>query len=151
MEQVKENSLENLDVDLLIGHVFKLWVRNRKQMLDEFKLTAPQYDVLSAIYHLSGIKEEIIQMDLSEITGIDPMTVSTILRNLEKNGMITRIRGTVDTRVVYIELTDRGKSFHGKAFSKISSCYDSLYRSIDGKNLTGQLLVLTNELNKLES
>lgn len=150
MGQVKESSLENMNVDLLIGHVFKLWIRNRRQMLDEFKLTGPQYDVLSAIYHLSDIKSGIIQMDLSEVTGIDPMTVSTILRNLEKNDLITRIRGTVDTRVIYIELTGKGKSFYDKAFSKMSSCYDNLYQNIDGESLTGQLLVLSNELNKLK-
>ncbi|MDR2037397.1 MAG: MarR family transcriptional regulator [Bacteroidales bacterium] len=150
MEQVKENSLENLNVDLLIGHVFKLWIRNRKQMLDEFKITGPQYDVLSAIYHLSDMKTEIIQMDLSEVTGIDPMTISTILRNLEKNDMITRIRGTVNTRVIYIKLTKKGKSFYDQAFSKMSSCYDNFYRHIDGKSFTGQLLVLSNELNKLK-
>lgn len=148
MENIK---MKAVNVDLLIGHVFKLWMRSKKQILDEFKLTGPQYDVLAAIYHLSSLKKEIIQIDLSEETGIDPMTTSTILRNLEKNNIITRVRGTVNTRVIYIELTEKGNSLYSMASSKMLLCCNNLYRNIDEKNFTAQLLVLSNELNKLNN
>jgi len=151
MEKDKINSMKGVNVDSLIGHVFKLWMRSKKQILDEFYLTGPQYAVLSAIYSLSKYKKEIIQIDLSEETGIDPMTTSTILRNLEKNNMITRVRGTINTRVIYIELTDKGNSLYSMASSKMASCCDSLYRNIDEQNFTSQLLLLSNELNKLNN
>ena len=151
MEKVKADSMKSINVDLLIGHVFKLWMKSKKQILDEFGLTGPQYKILSAIYFLGTLKKEIIQIDLSEETGIDPMTTSTILRNLEKSNMITRIRGTVNTRVIYIELTDKGETLYNMASSKMKSCCNSLYRNIDEKNLTAQLLVLSNELNKLNN
>ena len=151
METVIEKSMKGVNVDSLIGHVFKLWMRSKKQILDEFRLTGPQYEVLSAIYYLSNSKHEIIQIDLSEETGIDPMTTSTILRNLEKNNIITRVRGTVNTRVIYIELTDKGRSLYNMASSKMSSCCNNLYRNIDEKNFTAQLLVLSKELNKLNN
>jgi len=151
MEKIRENSMKGINVDSLIGHVFKLWMRSKKQILDEFRLTGSQYDILSAIYHLSNNKREIIQIDLSEETGIDPMTTSTILRNLERNNMITRVRGTVNTRVIYIELTDKGKSLYNMASSKMLLCCNSLYRNIDEKNFTAQLLALSNELNKLNN
>jgi Transcriptional regulators len=149
MENVKTMNMKGVNVDSLIGHVFKLWLRTKKQILDEFGLTGPQYEVLSAIRYLNNYRKEIIQIDLSEETGIDPMTISTILRNLEKNGMITRSRGIVNTRVIYIELTEKGNDLYDMASSKMSSCCNDLYRNIDEQNLTGQLLVLSNELNKL--
>lgn len=151
MKEIRINEIKSANVDSLIGHVFKLWIRSKKQILDEFKLTGPQFEILSAIYYLSTQKQEIIQIDLSEETGIDPMTVSTILRNLEKNQMITRVRGTINTRVVYVELTQPGKSLYQLASSKMSSCCENLYRNIDKKNLTSQLLVLSDELNKLNN
>jgi len=148
MEFVK---MKGSNMDSLINYVFKLWMRSKKQILDEFGLTGSQYEVLSAIYHLGNFRREIIQIDLSEETGIDPMTTSTILRNLEKNDLITRVRGTVNTRVIYIELTDKGKSIYSMASSKMLLCCNNLYRNIDEKNFTAQLLVLSNELNKLNN
>jgi len=144
-------NMRGINVDSLIGHVFKLWLRTKKQILDEFGLTGSQYEVLSAIRYLTSCRKEIIQIDLSEETGIDPMTISTILRNLEKNDIITRSRGTVNTRVIYIKLTERGNSLYDIASSKMSSRCSTLYRNIDEKNLTSQLLVLSNELNKLNN
>lgn len=151
MENVKAMNMKGINVDSLIGYVFKLWMRSKKQILDEFGLTGSQYEVLSAIYHLSNLRKEIIQIDLSEETGIDPMTTSTILRNLAKNNMITRVRGTVNTRVIYIELTDKGRSLYNEASSKMSVCCNDIYRNIDEKDFIAQLLVLSNELNKLNN
>ena len=151
MEKVKTIKMKGINVDSLIGHVLKLWLRTKKQILDEFGLTGSQYEVLSAICYLASHRKEIIQIDLSEETGIDPMTVSTILRNLQKNNIITRARGTINTRVIYIELTDKGKSLYNLASSKMIACCNDLYRNIDEKNLTTQLLVLSNELNRLNN
>lgn len=143
--------LKGLNVDTLLNHVFKQWVRGRKHLLDEFGLTIPQYEVLSAISTLAYTRREIIQTDLSKETRIDPMNISTILRNLEKNKLITRVRGTIDTRVVYIELTESGRLLHQQASNRMTSCCQQLYGNIDEKNLTIQLIKLSNELNKINN
>jgi len=140
-------NMKGVNVDSLLSYVFKLWVRGKKQILDKFGLTIPQYEVLSAISSLTN-KKEIIQTDLSKETKIDPMNISTILRNLEKHQLITRIRGTVDTRVVHVELTEQGRSVFEQASSQMSASYSKLYSNIDEKNLTIQLIRLSNELNK---
>lgn len=144
------HSMKGINVDTLIGYVLKLWLRNKKQVLDEFGLTLPQYAVLSAAYNMS-LKKEIIQTDLSDETGIDPMTISTILRNLEKNGIVTRVRGTVDTRVVYVKLTETGKELYNTTSLKMLMYYNNLYQNINERNLTTELLVLSNELNRLNN
>jgi len=148
MENVK---MKGVNVDSLIGHVFKLWIRNKKQILDEFGLTGSQYEVLSAIYNLSSLRKEIIQIDLSEETGIDPMTTSTILRNLEKKEYIRRARGTVNTRIVIVELTEKGKCLYNLASSKVKAVSNTIYQNIDEQNLTRQLVLLSKELNKLNN
>lgn len=145
------NNSKNMSVDLLIGHVVKLWMRNKKQILDKFGLTSSQYEILSAIHVLNRMKKDIIQIDLSDETGIDPMTTSTILRNLEKNNIITRVRGTMNTRVIYIQLTNNGKSVYNAASSKIDDCCNSLYRNINTQVLADQLLTLSSELNKINN
>lgn len=151
MENYQATHMKGSNVDSLLSYVFKQWIRGRKQILDKFGLTTPQYEVLSAISCLSVNRSEIIQTDLSKETRMDPMNMSTILRNLEKNKLITRVRGTVDTRVVYIRLTEAGKSLYEQAFNRMSVCYSRLYSNIDEKNLTIQLIKLSNELNKLNN
>jgi len=147
-DMIPMTEMKGSNVDSLLSYVFKLWIRGRKQILDEFDLTIPQYEVLSAIVSLSNHKKEIIQTDLSKETKIDPMNISTILRNMEKNKLITRIRGTIDTRVVQVGLTEAGRVTYQQAFLEMSSSCNKLYSNIDEKDLTIQLIKLSNELNK---
>lgn len=63
--------------------------------------------------------------------------------------MVTRVRGKINTRAIYIELTEKGKIAYKAASLKVESNCNDLYRNIDEKNLTSQLLLLSNELNKL--
>jgi DNA-binding MarR family transcriptional regulator len=147
MKETQTTNMKGYNVDSLLSYVLKLWVKDRRQLLDEFGLTIPQYEVLNAISSLSNYKKDIIQTDLSKETRIEPMNISMILRNLEKNNLITRRRGTMDTRVMYIGLTEKGKSVYQKASSGMLSSYSELYSNIDEKDLTIQLLKLSNVLS----
>lgn len=79
----------NEDVGYLIWRVSKYWQRGKHKILDEFGLTTSQMELLGAIYHMSIQQIEATQIILSQETEIDPMTTSTILRNLERKGLIT--------------------------------------------------------------
>jgi len=146
MQEMETTEIKGATMDSLLSYVFKLWSRGKKQLLDEFGLTLPQYEVLSAISSLDSHKKKIIQTDLSKEAKTDPMNISTILRNLEKNKLITRNRGTVDTRVIYVGLTESGRSVYQQASSRMSYCCNKVYSNIDEKNLTIQLTELSNEL-----
>ncbi len=138
-------------IDHLFNQVIKLWTKRKKQVLDNCGLTHSQFEILSAIYHFTVSRQEIIQIDLSEKTGIDPMTTSTILRNLEKKLFVTRMRGTENTRVVYIKLTAEGIDVYKCAFSSISEMNNSLYCRVNRNNLVKQLRLLSDELCKINN
>lgn len=138
-------------IDHLFNQVIKLWTKRKKQVLDNCGLTHSQFEILSAIYHFTVSRQEIIQIDLSEKTGIDPMTTSTILRNLEKKQFVTRMRGTENTRVVYIKLTAEGIDVYKCAFSSISEMNNSLYCRLNRNNLVKQLRLLSDELCKINN
>ena len=79
------NQPENFDdVEYLIWKIFKYWQRGKQKLLEEFGLTGSQLELLGAIYRMSEHNMEVTQILLSQKTGIDPMTTSTILRNLQK-------------------------------------------------------------------
>ncbi len=137
-----------LRVDSLIWNVTKLLMRKKKIALEEFNLTCSQFDMLDVIYQLSGKKKGIIQINLAEKANIDPMTTSTILRNLEKRQLIKRERGLVNTRTVEIELTISGEALHCLAREKLEKMRQEIYQNLDRQQLAAQLLILTDKLNK---
>jgi len=138
-----------LKMDILMWQVIKLLIKNKKQILEKFGLTCSQFDILSALNYFSNFKTEIIQIDLSERASIDPMTTSTILRNLERKGLIARQRGTVNTRTVLVELTTDGLNLLNEALLEIKISNKKIFQviDIDKDLLISQLLKLSNKLN----
>lgn len=136
-----------LKMDILMWRVIKLLIKSKKHVLEKFGLTCSQFDILSAINYFSNIKTEIIQINLSEKADIDPMTTSTILRNLEKKGLITRARSTVNTRTVLVELTEDGLNLLKQATMQIKSSNTKIYEDLDKDRFTSQLLKLSDKLN----
>lgn len=138
-----------LKVDILMWRVIKLLIKNKKHTLARFNLTCSQFDILFAIYYFSNTKKEIIQIDLSERTETDPMTTSTVLRNLQRKGLITRRRGDVNTRTVIVELTQSGLVLLERAFEEVRTTGELIYGDINKAHLASQLMRLSNILTKL--
>ena len=137
------------DVGYLIWQITKFWQRGKHRTLDEFGLTSSQMEILGAIFHLTKEEKEITQILLSQETNIDPMTTSTILRNLQKKGLIIRKESETDTRARIVELTNEGEELFQKAISKVKVLQDKLFENIDIEALRTQLRILLNELNSL--
>jgi len=144
------NQLESLDdIDSLIWKIFKSRQRVTQKLLEEFGLTGSQLELLGAIYHLSKREIEVTQILLSQKTGIDPMTTSTILRNLQKKGLINRHESTTDTRARIVEVTDSGSKLFEKAVIKIKEGRAFLFKNIDCEALKIQLQTLLQEIDRL--
>lgn len=139
----------NEEVGYLIWRVSKFWQRGKHKVLDEFGLTTSQMELLGAIYHMSRQQKEATQIVLSQETEIDPMTTSTILRNLERKGLISRRESATDTRARIVELTEVGKELFEKAVAKVKSGQELLFKNIDVEVLKTQLSILLQEMDRL--
>jgi len=126
-----ENNRENFGY--LFWRIMKLWQRNTQQQLDEFQTTTSQLEILGGIYHLSeqNPQEEVTQTQLSALSDIDPMTTSTILRNLEKKGFVVRKQSLNDTRARSVFITEAGSNLLNQAFSKMKRNNDLLLKTVD--------------------
>lgn len=144
--QLKEKRFAR--VDNLMWKVTKLLYKTKKSILDEFDLTCSQYEILAAIHQFSEKNNDVIQINLSEKTHIDPMTTSTVLRNLQKRGLIKRERGLVNTRTVEVKITDAGKYIYDLARKKIDKMQEEIYQNLDCPNFFSQLSLLSDKLNK---
>ncbi len=150
MEGICSKSTEpNDDVSFLIWRIMKHWQRGKQRLLDEFGITGSQMELLGALCHMAENKIEATQIILSQETEIDPMTTSTILRNLQKKGLISRRESTTDTRARIVEVTDEGVALFYRAKAKIRERQEELFKNINKQDLVKHLQLLLNEMDRL--
>lgn len=70
------------------------------------KLTLSQFGVLEALYHLGPLCQGQLSQKLLKSTG----NMTMVVDNLEKTGLVKRVRSTEDRRMIRIELTQAGKT-----------------------------------------
>lgn len=92
----------------LLWQVTNLWQREIKKALEAYDLTHSQFVLLASILWLMQQNDSITQIVLSNHTKIDPMTTSTVLRTLQKKGLLQRQEHSTDTRAKTVELTSAG-------------------------------------------
>ncbi|GHU88580.1 MarR family transcriptional regulator [Bacteroidia bacterium] len=110
-------SVENAEDSsgFLLWQVTSLWQRKIRDSLKQYDLTHSQYVLLTCLHWLKLHGQEVTQIVLSSNSKIDPMTTSTVLRTLQKKGLIQRKEDLTDTRAKKIDITEQGKEIIKKA------------------------------------
>ena len=106
-------------------------------------LTYTQYVVFMVLWE----KESINVGQLGSILHLDAGTLTPLLKNLEKEGYVTRSRSKEDERVTLIAITDKGRELKQKCKdipSKVSKDNTSLSEK-DAKELYRLLYMLLEE------
>lgn len=128
----------------LLWQVTTLWQRGIKKALEAIDITHPQFVLLASLLWLSGKKESVTQIDLSVHSKIDPMTTSTVMRTLQRKGLVSRKEHDTDTRAKVVELTEKGIAVTKKAV-KIIEKFDGEFFEVLGTKTKGfnkELLLL---------
>lgn len=120
-------------------------VFNKKtiEQIRTFGLTQPQFGVIECLGHL-GI------MPIGDISGKLLMScgnATTIIDNLEKEGLVERIREKQDRRVIKIGLTEKGQNLFNEIFPKHAK-YVSQLCDVLTEEEQNQLSFLLKKLGK---
>lgn len=83
------------------GNLYELY----KPLLDQYSLTAAQYQVLN---FLEKTKENTVSTIAKNLC-MDAGNTSSLCKKMEQNGLVTRSRDKTDERVVFISITATGK------------------------------------------
>ena len=75
-------------------------------ILAKNSLTESRFNVLDALYHLGHLTQKELGKKLLKSGG----NITMVIDNLEKRGLVERIRGEKDRRTFAIHLTDEGKN-----------------------------------------
>jgi DNA-binding MarR family transcriptional regulator len=79
----------------------------RSKFRENFKVTLPQFDVLSELEHAS---DKLTMSQLSKELMVSNGNITGVIDRLEKNGLVKRTRPDHDRRIQFIELTEAGAS-----------------------------------------
>jgi DNA-binding MarR family transcriptional regulator len=80
------------------------------QLLKPLGITYPQYLTLLVLWEQSGVSVT----DIGERLGLDSGTLTPLLKRMEQQGMVRRIRSEEDARVVHVQLTPGGRALKAK-------------------------------------
>ncbi|EGO8595843.1 MarR family transcriptional regulator, partial [Enterococcus faecalis] len=100
----KYRDSDSASIGLSFIKVYNLWHKMIKEELNTINLTHPQFVVLASLGYLSQNNEEVNQVTISKQSDIDVMTVSTIIKNLEKSMLIMRKESKTDSRAKSVHL-----------------------------------------------
>ena len=104
---------------LLFMRAYNKWHFMIKQELKKINLTHPQFVVLAALAYLLQTENEVTQVMISKLSGIDVMTVSQILSLLEKKDFVKRQEHSRDTRAKAVILNEKAEIVLKEAVPKI--------------------------------
>lgn len=96
------------------GHALN---RVYKPLLDELKLTYPQYLVMVALWE----KDDRTVSELGDSLFLESSTLTPLLKRLEAAGLLSRVRDAADERQVRVRLTSAGRKLSVQARS-VSKC-----------------------------
>ncbi|RMF13365.1 MAG: MarR family transcriptional regulator [Candidatus Dadabacteria bacterium] len=78
----------------------------------EAGLTTSQFGVLEALYHLGPLCQRALADKILKTGG----NLTTVIDNLERNGLVRRERSTQDRRFITVHLTDAGRELIARIF-----------------------------------
>ena len=111
--------------------VYNKWHSMIKKELKKMNLTHPQFVVLASLAYLSQDSNEVTQVMISKLSGIDVMTVSQILNLLEKHDFVKRKEHSRDTRAKAVILNKKGEEILQKAVPLVEQIDEIFFEKLD--------------------
>lgn len=102
----------------LLWHVSTAWRGSIETILKSMGLTHPQFVILSTLGWLTRQGDRVTQAAIGKMTGLDPNTVSQIIKGLEKKTLIIRKQSS-DGRAKNPILTKKGSNILKRAMPAV--------------------------------
>jgi len=101
---------------------------NSSGCLNDF--TYSEFEVLKFIQN----KKDITMKSISDHLHIKPPSVTPVIDSLIKKGILSRIQSARDRRVIYINLTAKGKKFLQKKYKNIHKIIGEIFGKLNEKD-----------------
>ena len=94
-------------------------------------------------------REDVFQKDIEEEFGIRPSTATELLKQMEKNGLITREAASHDNRLKKIVLTEKALQYRQQVIDDLTALDERLIKDISKKDLQVFVKVVEKMMDNL--
>jgi DNA-binding MarR family transcriptional regulator len=101
---------------------------------ERFGLSEGRFQILVRLHHQPAGR--ITMGDLAEMLDITPRTVTGLVDNLERDGLVKRVDDPTDRRSVYAEITDQGRERIKSLWRETAGIQAALTRDMTESELT---------------
>lgn len=115
-------------VGFLTNKTAALLIQVVEERLSPLGLTSRPYFVLAGIDQ----PEPLSQQALSRLLGIDPTTMVGLIDELERSGLVRRVRNTRDRRRYDIELSEAGARTLATAHAAVAAAEEEFFAPLTG-------------------
>ena len=135
----------------LVWRLSMRWRAKVDRAVAPYGLTHATYSVLASLYGETQAGTSPSQRHLADITGMDAVYISKLVRSLERDGLVKRAPHPDDTRAVKLTLSRLGRARITKAIDTVSTLHDDLLAPLGGpqspasREFKGALARLLNE------
>lgn len=119
-KDISVHDTPNRSPGFLLWHVSTAWRGSIELMLKSMGLTHPQFVILATLGWLTRKGDRVTQAVVGKMAGLDPNTVSQIIRGLEQKELIIREKSS-DGRAKNPILTIKGSDMLKKAMPAVET------------------------------
>jgi DNA-binding MarR family transcriptional regulator len=120
------------NVGFLVWRLSMRWRAALDHGLAPLGLTQAQYSVLAPLDGMSRGGAKPSQRELADLTGLDAVYTSKLVRALEREGFVTRSVSAADPRAVELSLTEQGRATVREARKVVYELRDQLTAPLGG-------------------
>ncbi|MEM9412307.1 MAG: MarR family transcriptional regulator [Planctomycetota bacterium] len=147
VEPTKDNSYQLM---LLLRTAYFSLRRKCNSVCQDSNCNGDQFVILSTLY---GQSQRVTQQFLSDETGYDPVTTGTMLKTMQRHGLIDREPHPEDGRAKLVKITTAGKRTFRKLWRDSDPLRKAFIKSMSQnrqKNAVKILNDITRAMNSLE-
>jgi DNA-binding MarR family transcriptional regulator len=126
----------------LLWHATLRWQRAMRAALAPHGLTHVQFVLLASAWWLGEQGERPSQRRLAEHAGTDAMMTSQVVRALERDGLVDRVRDPADSRSVLVTVTDAGRTRLRSALADVEAADAGFFAPVHDAALVPRLRTL---------
>ena len=117
---------EDCHIGYLLRQANTVFRMQMERALSDYGVTQPQFAVMTMLMAYPGISNA----DIARLSMLTPPTVSVIVGNLERAGLIVRTPHEVHGRIQQIEVTAEGKSLLAKCRKRVQVLESALVEGL---------------------
>ena len=128
---------------MLINEVSRMFFRIVKQNDGEAdkRPTREQHSARIMLMHLTK-NDGATQSELVKVTRMKAPTISIALRNMENEGLVTRVADEDDQRVTHVYITEKGRRVDMENFSRLKAVDEIMMNGVSAEEAEAMMATL---------